>query len=780
MTGVGARVAARRVGALVVALAVVGALLLVDARRAAAAEGYTLESSARYVVDPVSGSVLVDVVYRMTNTTPDRDLGNGRVQFFYFEGLRVPIESATDGLTDLVVLVDGEPAAAEQVDEDGTPVLDVDFPFRLRSGSTATVTVRYRLLGAPPRTEGSFVRVNPAYVSFPVYVYADDGAGDVVVDVPAGWTTDYVGGEFDEVGRTGDRTVFEASDVVASEFAVLFTARLDDALVSTPLVTGGSDFEIRSWPGDDEWRDFAERHVRDGVPALERLVGSPWPERDETDVIQASTPYLRGYAGYYFAGSDVIEIGERLDAHTVLHELSHAWFDDAAIAERWISEGLADEIGARAVVALGGPLPGPGDYDDPSDPRPDVVAFPLDEWGDLDSVLDDDAEYYGYRTSFAVMRALGDEIGEERMTALVAAVIAGHRAYGDEAPADPVLDGDAVDWREFLDLAEQVGGATGLEAQYRELVLGDRDVDELDRRDELVERYAALAVRGGTWSPPEAVRAPMAGWDWPAAADRMAEADRVLDLRDGLAATLAPVDLRPAATIEAAYQASVDLPAIEATLATHRLAAERLVDARLDLVARLDAAGFDAPPLTQADYDAAPLAIALDAETAARLADDVSDTVADLDGVLTAGGLTVPALPADSFVRAPADLVSALEARLDAARAVVRAQDARDDAGSILARIGGFGSDVDADLAAAADALAAGDTGAAIAAASEATGTLDDLEERGAARLVAVGLGVVIGVAAVAALRLRRRRAGGSGPVPPPGGSSDPAPRPSS
>ena len=74
------------------------------------------------------------------------------------------------------------------------------------------------------------------------------------------------------------------------------------------------------------------------MPVLERLTGTPWPESAETDVIEASTPYLRGYAGYYYADDDVIEVGEDLDSHTMLHELSHAWFNDTyarrALAER--------------------------------------------------------------------------------------------------------------------------------------------------------------------------------------------------------------------------------------------------------------------------------------------------------------------------------------------------------------------------------------------------------------------------------------------------------------
>jgi hypothetical protein len=767
------RVGAARVARGAVALAVIAATLaIVGTDRAEAADGYTLESTASYVFDPTTASVSVAATYRMTNTIPDRNVGGGRVEFSYFDGLRVPIDAPADGLTELVVLVDGEPADIEQVETEGITVLDVDFPFRLRYRRTAEVSVAYRLLGAPPRTDGSFVRVNPAYASFPVYVYADDGAGDVRVDVPADWTTDYVGGEFDDVATAGDRRVFTADDIAdVADFGVLFTARLDDALGSTPITVGESRFEIRAWPGDVEWQAFAERHITDGVPSLERLVGTPWPESNETDVIQASTPYLRGYAGYYFADTDVIEVGEELDAHTILHELSHAWFNDAAISERWISEGLADEIGARAAAELGSELPTPTDYDDPDSAPSDVEPFALNDWDDFDNALDDAAEYYGYRTSFVVMRALGDELGTDAMAELAAAVIAGERAYGNEADAagvaEPIDDGDPVDWREFLDLAEQIGESTALAATYRELVVAPDDADELDRRAETLEQYGGLAQRGGAWAPPEAVRAAMADWQWPVAEQRIAEADAALDARDELATVLAPIGLEPAATTEAEYQAATDLAAIEGEIDNQRLAAARIVDARDDLTARLDAAGFDVPPLTQEAYDAEPLQTALDTETLARQAAEALDSSQDLAAALARHDLSVPALPATAFAESPEALLGELDGQLDAANTVAAAFDDRDDADSILARIGGVGSDVDSRLDAAADALARGDQPAAIDAANSASATIDGVSERGLVRLAVAALVLLLGLAGAAAWRRRAAR-NHAAPVPEP------------
>ncbi len=731
----------------------VAAALAWSPATASAADGYSLRSSAVYRFDPTASAVSVVTTYEMRNTTPDRNVGGGRTEFFFFERLRVPID---ESVSDLQARVNGQPAEFAQSEVEGFAVLDVEFPSRLRFGSTATIEVSYRMLGDPPRTDGSFVRVNPAYVAFPVFAFADENAADVRVEIPDDWTLDYVGGEFDGRRREGAATVLEATDIARpEEFGVLFTARQDDQLASTPLTEGDARFEIRAWPGDAEWLAFAQRQISEGVPTLERLVGAPWPENNETDVIQASTPYLRGYAGYYFADTDVIEVGEDLDSHTMLHELSHAWFNDATIADRWISEGLADEIGARAVAALGAQLPAPDDFDD-LDRALDLEPFPLNEWDRPAGALDNDAEFYGYRTSFLVMRALYDELGEARMSELVAAVLAGERAYPGETGTAAATG--PVDLRGFLDLAEQVGASTGVEQLYRDFVISESQTDDLDRRDELLVRYAALVERGGTWAPPEAVRAAMADWQFAAAGDDIDLADAALDVRDQLGTTLAPIDLEPAASTEAAYQASTDLADTADELAAELDAARRLVSARQALVGHLDGVGLTPPTLGQPDYDTAPLDVTRAAEQLERQAAEVADDVAAIDATLAAYELTMPPLPVDAFAVSPDAAQATAETNRRAAVAVADAYRDRDDVSSVLGRIGSLGSDVDAQLSAAADQLAAGDTAAATETAGAASATLADWNDRGTARLVAVAIGLAIGLTLVTITRRRQRR----------------------
>ena len=52
---------------------------------------------------------------------------------------------------------------------------------------------------------------------------------------------------------------------------------------------------------------------RDGLPALEELIGRPWPVDGDLDIIETVAPYLYGYAGWYDGALGQIEIGDELD-----------------------------------------------------------------------------------------------------------------------------------------------------------------------------------------------------------------------------------------------------------------------------------------------------------------------------------------------------------------------------------------------------------------------------------------------------------------------------------
>lgn len=728
--------------------------------RVAATEGYRLSASTVYRID-AAGVVTVEATYRMTNTKPDRNLGGGRYEYYYFSGITVPVGSE---VADLTVQVDGRDAEFEVIEDiDGFTELDVSYRSNLRYDRTATTVVRYRLVGGAPRSEESFERSNAAYASFSVYTWADPARGSVRIEVPADWTVEYVGSDLTEQVALGVR-VLEATEIAdPDEFWVAFTTRNDAVLESSRVEVGGARFEVRSWPGDDEWAAFAKRQVTDGIPLLEDLIGAPWPDTDETDVIEASTPYLRGYGGYYYAGDSLIEVGEDLDSWTMLHELSHAWFNSTNVEDRWISEGLADAVSALAATELGATA---ADVSyDPDDPdAADVEPFPLNAWRVPDE-QDDPAEYYGYSTSYAVVRGLFDEIGERRRTELLAALIRGTRAYQGEG--DEVVVGGSVGWRELLDLAEQIGGSTELAQTYRDTVLAPDSRDELDLRDETLAAYAALVERGGTWAAPEAVRGEMARWRFTSASEQIADADAALDVRDELDAVLEPIGLEPTAAIEAAYQdAPRSLDAVTEELGAQLGAAGELAALRSELAGVLAGIDLDAPALRQAAYEDDPIGI-VDL-TGGVLADArrLSATDAELDAALEPIGVTVPALARNAFATDPAAAQARTDDLLDAARQVAAAHRERDGAGSFVERIGAIGSSVDGRLDAAAAALTGGDTDAARTAAAEAVAEVDRLNGAGARRLGVIGGVLALLALVTTVLVVRVRRAGAARPAP--------------
>lgn len=743
---------------LAVVVAAVTALAVAPAT-ADAAEGISLSSENVVRVDPERPAVVVESTYRMTNVKPNKQLGGGRYEYYFFTGLTVPL---LPGASEVTVEINGRDGDFTIEDDEGFAFLDIRLGYELRYQKTATIVVRSVLLGDPPRADSSWVRVNPAYASFEAWGWGDDGQVDVRIEVPAGWTPEWVGGDLTR--RTEDGLqVFEAVDIDdAFEWAVLFTARYDDLLDSSRLTVGDADFEIRSWPGDVAWLEFANDQIAAGVPVLEELLGTTWPVGTTTEVIEASTPYLTGYAGFYDSVGDVIEIGEDLDRDVFLHELAHAWINGDDFADRWIIEGIAEEIASRAVEQLGDELPVPLTDADLRREGVEFDPFPLTAWSRY-APSTDGSEDYGYAASFRVMRALGDEVGDEAMTELLRAMLAGERSYpGEDGPEQRV---DLVDWREFLDLAEQLTTTTGLRATYRELVLTDSQLDQLDRRNEAVAEYEALLERSGTWFPPAVVRQRLAAWQIDRALDAIEDAELTLDRRDDLWDTLAPLGLTSPSSVEQAYQdAGGDLDDVRDRLVELTGDAARLVAVRDELTAVLGEVDQAVPELTQADYEEDP-AGAVDA--ADELVDDAEAlvaTMAELHDVLDEHALAVPPLDPNAFAVDRAGAQQLLDEQVATATVVDATHDDRDAATSLLQRVGLWRTDVDRDLARLDALLADGDNVTATRLAAQIRDDIDELAASGARRLGVAGgalaLLLLVGAAIVVA---RRRRSGRDG-----------------
>jgi hypothetical protein len=276
------------------------------------------------------------------------------------------------------------------------------------------VQVTYDHLGAPPRDPVPW-RVNEAYAGFVAFGLGDEGQVTLRISQPFGYEfdefTDLAGFEVSEPDPFG--TVVHTRSGLSQDTRITVGMANDDRLVSRPLDVDGVDLQLRSWPDDPEWADFAAATVERGLPALEELIGIEWPIEGSFDVRQTVEPTLSGYAGWFDAASNEIAVGEALDADTIYHELSHAWFNRRLSPERWVTEGFAQTYAAELVRRDGAEarVPSEPDVENP-------FARPLTEWTALDT--ERAVEEYGYTTSFWVVDALVDEIGFDRTRDVIA------------------------------------------------------------------------------------------------------------------------------------------------------------------------------------------------------------------------------------------------------------------------------------------------------------------------------------------------------------------------
>ena len=385
-----------------------------------------------------------------------------------------------------------------------------------------------------------------------------------------------------------------------------------------------------------------QAQIDEGLPLLEAAIGEEWPI-DELVVREAYTPYFYGYAGWFSAVDEEIEMGEELDQETMLHELSHAWFNSDWFHERWVSEGLAQVYSNQVVDQLG------GDGLDPTSPLAgDLGAQQLNQWGSpaADEVADE-AEDYGYGASYWVTSMLTEAAGDDGMRAVFDAVANGEIAYRGEVEPEEAAAPD-TDWRRLLDLLQEVGGADDEVVDlFEQYVIVPGDADLLDDRGAARTAYADLEEAGDEWAVPVGVRGAMSEWAFDDAASMMTAADDVLELRDQLDVLSVQLDVTYPPTFETDYESAdgSDMAEVAADLQSQIGAAELLlaaVDAEAAEDSLFERIGLIGTDLTGELTDARTALSNGDLDSSNQSAQDVIDTVDDADDV-GRGGHSPPA-----------------------------------------------------------------------------------------------------------------------------------------
>jgi hypothetical protein len=334
--------------------------------------------------------------------------------------------------------------------------------------------------------------------------------------------------------KDGDTTVYTATDIdEPEEWWAIVAARDGSLLEEQEVQVGDHNALLKYWPGDDEWAEFASDVVATGIPELETLIGRPWPVEDELEIVESGIPHAYGFGGWYDSSSDVIEVGDALDAQVMLHELSHAWFNDEFGRERWFGEGLAELYSNLALERIN------RDFQ-----RAEEVsiehehAVPLATWEHAVREAPEE-DQYAYPAAWWVISEIYDEIGQEGFQRALASGFDSTTPYVGNT--EPEIVRGIVDWRRTLDLFEVVGGSANASELYETYVIEEDDAALLDERADAGAIYDEFVASSAGWGAPRELREAMAYWEFDDVSGLVDSARQVLTLRDEVLAALQDV-----------------------------------------------------------------------------------------------------------------------------------------------------------------------------------------------------------------------------------------------
>ena len=646
-----------------ITFAVAGAVALVGVQppHASAADGYGETGTTVYRLDPAKGLLRVAVTLKVANRTPDTNEPYTCVKYsddwFPIPYLATCYNTTRYYLTTTSALVENEASSIRAV-SDGKRLevsagskgawyrgVTVTFP-KLFYGKTRTVTLTYTVKGGAPRSETS-TRTMQAYASFCAIANGAD-KGSVTVRIPKGFAVDTTGKKL-KSKTVGKERVFTSGAIAhPTDWFACFTGT-NKAGYRTQKVAGpdGRTIELRSWPEDPAWAKGVRADVASSLPLLERLTGTGMKGTTTLNVQESSTG--NEYAGFYDAATNTVTVGEDFSQPSLVeHELAHVWFNGGAFKETWLSEGFA-EWAARTVSE-----------DDAGCSRPDASpsSITLAEWRYVEPRSGPEVREgvaAQYQAACYVITAVATAAGEERMTAVVSALLGRQDPYA--ADLSPKRSTPVATWKDWLDAVDELAlaPAGAPESLASDLLLeygvaGDRAL--LAQRAAVRRAYRELLGTVDGWVVPPVVRTPLAAWKFGAAGTAIEAAGRTWELTGETDTVLEGVDARhgPAAAL---WQRAATLADLEAAadLAGRQLSGARdvadvraLVDRPFDVVQQVGLFGTQIP-----SPDAAiPAVRAGDGDTVAGITAEVRAAVAGLRATgeqrIVAGGITLALL----------------------------------------------------------------------------------------------------------------------------------------
>lgn len=484
----------------------IGVHLVASAPSASALEnGLGVTNHSRYVVDPEAGTVSVSQKVTLTNQHPD----SGR-SYYYWNAYAFPAPPSAAGVS--VTSSGSKLSFSTQASKTkGINLIKVSFPA-LRYGHSRTIELTYKLATAKYRSD-DWARVGKGFASFPVWSEADPGHNTIEIVAPN--QMEFTASSESFTASTSTPVTYTSTEVNARGYldAQISLIRRDLGERRT-IKVDGQEVELIAFPGDTAWLNFVEAEVPKALGELKKIIGVPVPKNLRTIREDAGLQTL-GYDGSFSASESEIKTSEALDQTTLYHELTHLWMHGGQSDARWISEGFAQVLSERAVKAVGG---SPRTY--PAD-RGSKDAIPLAEWDRTDRATS--ADDYAYPASDAAVSELLSGLTDAQLVKVTTAV-ANHESDYQTAWSGRGPD----DWQMMLDLVQSAGpgrvdahGKDVAEGAVGRWIVKTLPSDLLAKRATARRAYAAVASACGSWTPPLAVRSPMATWEFDSATQNM-------------------------------------------------------------------------------------------------------------------------------------------------------------------------------------------------------------------------------------------------------------------
>lgn len=522
----------------------------------AADRGLVVIAQTRYEALPEQRRVHVTIDAVATSYTPNPVDGLSFYPTVEF--------AAQPGATSVTASSDGQPLAVE-VDASDPDFAGVTVTFSrgvfYQESYSYRVTFDLRDPGGAPDRD---LRISPSIVAFPIWAFGTGGepGSSVSVVLPAGFGPDLQGEALTaSTGAHGE--VVLSTGVLPDPFDFLAYLSADrpgafsDTLFTVAIGGQPAPIKVRAWQDDPDWGTTMSALLTEGLPALQNLIGLPYPAAGTLVVEEAATSRLGEYAGVYNRLTGMIRVRYDADAYVGLHEAAHLWFNGDLFRDRWIGEAWAELYGVHAAQAIGAPGT---EFDLTDDMLANGVA--LNDWGSLGAV-DIAVEEYAYAASYHLALLIFARTDVAGLQSVWRSVTDGEMAYQPalgagtpETGVDFHLDG----WQQLLDLLDERTGSD-FDDLWVEWVVSDQQQHDMADRTAAREHYATVTEQAGDWNLPTDLRYAMGSWRFDDAEADLVLAEDVLAARDEIASDAGDLGLTPPAALQVAFEGDGGLPA---------------------------------------------------------------------------------------------------------------------------------------------------------------------------------------------------------------------------